>query len=992
MAPQMKGLTQFIVDIRNSQDAEEERRRVGLEVANIKSKFAQANLNSYQRKKYLCKLLYVHLMGYSEDAELGFQQALQMATSLDFSEKQLGYFSTTLLQQRTGPDNFVDLLEETRHFVMADLRSNSQDANCLALLFLASNFNVMSPSYLSRVEDVSDLAAWNEITDLTYTLCMSPTVWPTTRMKAVTALYTMLKTSPHIIEHNDTWIPRLLAVADDESHSVVLSAIPLVLLIISHFPHYAKSVAPAVANRLYSLVVEQTCPQEQFYHDTPNPWLCVKLLQLVEQFFLPLGPAHVSLLLLADLDHSITTKLRLVISRSILNVRNADTSLQAKLSQLAILFQAVSVVTFLDASEDAITGAVLALLSLLEGATEKNTRYLVIDALIKLAARSSYFFPYKDHLERMFEMLADKDSLVRKKTLDLLFTICDAATYMLIVSHLLDYLPNAELALKPDVSVKVAVLAENFATDSTWYVSTMLRLLSLGGLSSHIHMSTGKMASSGEIWERIVQIIVNNEGIQTTALRYLSSLLTKSQTQPSALVNVAAFVFGEYGHKLVEKSGPAAVLDQVELLMTCYFSASLGSRPMLLHAFLKYVSRYPDYDFVPQILDLYESETLSIDLEIQSRAHEYLRLARFLVGDDAAERAFAKSVIRPMPPFESRISHLEGHLGSIKVAGRSRSSSTINLQKTPSVNVKVSSVQKGEAKSGIAPPPPPPPRVRTNNSGSTVGSDPFGDRPSKIPQLSSKWQEGYMRMSQYDAGIFYEDPLIKITYRVQKQDHVLTIRFIIINNSAEQRAPVTAFTVSGIHNMSLSENPRYVVSTTHLPDPTFSTKTTMAIEVKVRDVVEDRESPIIAMSYKCGGSFNTVTLKIPVTLLKTLSGTALSSLDEFKRRWLQIGESLGLHDGEARGIVSAGHRNTTSNVVRVLLRLGFAIVHKTPDGGGILVMGAGILRTMKSNYGVLLTVKSTDDLGMAFEVVVRSTGGGVAAVVYGTLAEILGKV
>lgn len=47
---QMKGLTQFIVDIRNSNDAEEETRRIKIEMNNIQTKFSNSNLNSYQRR------------------------------------------------------------------------------------------------------------------------------------------------------------------------------------------------------------------------------------------------------------------------------------------------------------------------------------------------------------------------------------------------------------------------------------------------------------------------------------------------------------------------------------------------------------------------------------------------------------------------------------------------------------------------------------------------------------------------------------------------------------------------------------------------------------------------------------------------------------------------------------------------------------------------------------------------------------------------------
>lgn len=996
MAPQMKGLTQFIVDLRNSHDVEEERKRINVEINNIHTKFA-GGLNSYQKKKYVCKLIYIHLLGYTEEVKFGFEQSLDMIRLPDYLEKLLGYLLVSVLFTRNGEslsEFFGDLLDQVHMELVRDLRCNSEDINCLALQFIASNFNAMAASESGVNEPVisngdPSFPLWQELLDMVYSLCVSPITHTTTKTRAVAALNVMLRLSPQVIVSNDNWVPRLLSLVDDTNLSIVLSVVPLVRTLIDVNPQYAKSIVPSIANKLSALVVDEDCPQEYFYYDIPAPWLTINLIQLVEQLFLPVEHLNVVPLSIAVLDYQTVSKLRQVVARSIQNASKSVNGQPKRNAQSAVLFQAVSLATFLDASQEAIEGAIHALLVLLDS-SETNTRYLVLDALIKLSARTNYTALFQDTLESIFKCLQDKDVSVRRKTIDLLYTISDPTTYTRIIFKLLDYYPIAESSLKTDIAVKVAVLAEQFATDSIWYVSTMLRLLALGGQSTKESGLTH--SSSGEVWERIVQIVVNNEDLHTKAAKYIMNLLRKNEGSLSEnLVKVAAFVLGEFGYKLVEKEEALTQFSaskQFQTLYEAYFRVSLGTRPLILTSWLKFIYRFPTEDFVPEILDLFEAESQSLDLEIQTRAHEYLKVASYLVSGNEEDRKFATSLVRCMPPFENKKNSLLNHLGSVKVVN-GRSSSTVNVLKIPNHTVQVNDVKSSGPKLE---------RSTSPNSGFSdselydeTTNSPFGDsQQHAIPQLSPNWYSGYHRMLQYDAGIFYEDQLVKLTYRTVKDGPNIHIKFTIINNSAKTtNTSITAFTVREIYNASKSGNPSYLISLSEVPDLTIPQKSTMTIAIRVRDIVENNESPVLSLSYKCSGSFNTVNLKIPIVLIKTLTGTMLSSLDEFKRRWLQIGELLGTVDGERLGKVLAQYRLTSSNVVRILQRMGFAIIHNTLDTDeGVLVMGAGILHTMKSNYGVLVTVKSLDQVGRLFDIVVRSTGGGIPGVIYETLEEV----
>lgn len=101
MPATMKGLTQFIVDLRNSKDAEEEHKRINLEINNVRSKFT-LSLNSYQKKKYLCKLMYIYLLGYTDEVQFGLKKAFDLIASSDYGEKQVGYLLVSILYSRSN--------------------------------------------------------------------------------------------------------------------------------------------------------------------------------------------------------------------------------------------------------------------------------------------------------------------------------------------------------------------------------------------------------------------------------------------------------------------------------------------------------------------------------------------------------------------------------------------------------------------------------------------------------------------------------------------------------------------------------------------------------------------------------------------------------------------------------------------------------------------------------------------------------------------------
>ena len=129
---QSRGLQNFIAEIRNAKNKDEEHARVDKELANIRAKFTStANLTSYQKKKYVWKMCYISLLGY--DVNFGHMECISLVSSSKFQEKSVGYMSVALLL-RPGDELMMLAINSMRN----DLTGNYDFGKCLALAAIAN--------------------------------------------------------------------------------------------------------------------------------------------------------------------------------------------------------------------------------------------------------------------------------------------------------------------------------------------------------------------------------------------------------------------------------------------------------------------------------------------------------------------------------------------------------------------------------------------------------------------------------------------------------------------------------------------------------------------------------------------------------------------------------------------------------------------------------------------------------------------------------------
>jgi AP-2 complex subunit alpha len=156
----------------------------------------------------------------------------------------------------------------------------------------------------------------------------------------------------------------------------------------------------------------------------------------------------------------------------------------------------------LDADKDLMTQCV-ALLGKFVAVREPNIRYLGLENMTRMLLVADVNESIKKHQAHIITSLKDPDISIRRRSLDLLYGMCDISNAKDIVEELLQYLTTADFAIREELALKAAILAEKFAPNLAWYVEVILQLIEKAG-----------DFVSDDIWYRVVQFVTNNDDLQ----------------------------------------------------------------------------------------------------------------------------------------------------------------------------------------------------------------------------------------------------------------------------------------------------------------------------------------------------------------------------------------------------------------------------------------------------------------------------------------------
>jgi len=839
----MRGLVQFIADLRNARARELEEKRINKELANIRQKFKNEKLDGYQKKKYVCKLLYIYIQGYNVD--FGHLEAVNLISATKYSEKQIGYLAVTLFLHEGH-----DLLHLVVNSIRKDLLDQNELNNCLAL---------------HAVANVGGREMGEALSQDVHRLLISPASKAFVKKKAALTLLRLYRKYPAIVQQE--WAERIISLMDDPDMGVVLSVTSLIMALAQDNPEAYKGSYVKAAQRLRKIVIDGDMSPDYIYYKVPCPWIQVKFLKLM-QYYPPSEDSHV----------------RELIRDSLQGIMQAASEMpknvQQNNAQNAILFEAVNLLIHLD-SEHNLMMQISSKLGKFIQSRETNVRYLGLDAMTHFAARADTLDPIKRHQSIIVASLRDRDISVRRKGLDLLYSMCDTTNAQPIVNELLKYLQTADFSIREEMVLKIAILTEKYATDAGWYIDITLRLLSMAG--DHV---------SDEVWQRVVQIVTNNEELQAYAAQNILEFI-KTEGCHDTLVKIGGYILGEFGHLIADNKG-CSPIEQLMALQTKMISSPDATRALLLSTFVKFINLFPEIK--PQLLQMFQFYSHSPDSELQQRACEYLTLATMPTDD------LLRTVCDEMPPFSERASILLQRLHKKSVGtserrtwvvggkdanvdkkevmlaqqtGLKRSFTTIVNGGSPYANGSASRSASGthDAMNGA--------------SKDLAGLDMNGGADiAKAPNLaaathlSPDWDIGYNKMYFTDEGILFEDSQIQVGLRTEYRGHMGVVKLYFTNKAAFS---IGSFTTT-LDNKSA---PNLKIDTKSLPEANVGPNSQTQQTIVCTSIGPFSDAPTIRISY-LAGALQAYTLMLPILPYRYMDPSELSAEDFFKR-WRQIG-------------------------------------------------------------------------------------------------------
>lgn len=671
MASQARGLQNFISDLRNAKSKEEESNRVERELAKIRRKFAtgiggssskvgtdgcNASLSSYQRKKYVLKLVYIHVLGYEVD--FGHPEVLTLVKSNRYSEKQVGYVALSFLLRGSDPlmTNVVNTIRKdlTAAGAPSSLKSSSSLQSGGGSNDTAQSLALCSIANISGLELIQALHV--EVQHILVSKASSPNV----RKKSALCLLRLVRTSPNLVAGRE-FAPHIAQLLQDRHLGVLTSTMSLLNGLANQHPRDYESLISYVVHILSVLVIKKGCLREYLYYRTPSPWLQIKLLK-----FLQLYPG-----VLMDKEgvvkpdkgkESAVNQLYQVVSK-ILTETDVSDSINKSNADHAVLFEAVNlIVCWGQTGPVQLRDGAMKLLGKFISVREPNIRYLGLMTMAKLAQIEGNADGVKKHQATVLVSLKDADISVRRRALDLLFVMCDTDNAERIVDELVAHLVLADAAIREEMVLKIAILAEKYATDLRWYVDTILKLISISG--DHV---------SDPIWHRVVQIVTNHPQGELQAYAAATLLVAASPRRcHETAVRVAAYVLGEFGFLVAERPGMSGE-EQFRILHQHWHNSEAETRGILVSTYAKLANLYEECR--PLVAPVFARCKNSVDVEIQQRSAEYSAM-REAFSPEAVE-----DLLREMPPFEEkkqsaleiRLKEKEGE-GSAAVAKAARPS------------------------------------------------------------------------------------------------------------------------------------------------------------------------------------------------------------------------------------------------------------------------------------------------------------------------------
>ena len=643
-------------------------------------------------------------------------------------------------------------------------------------------------------------------------------------------------------------------------------------------------------------------------------------------------------------DQNVRIKLTTVLQSIISNGQEIPKNIQHNNAQNAVLFEAINLAIHLDPESELVIQASILLGKFIQS-KETNIRYLGLETMAHLAGFAISLDQIKKHQEVIIQSLKDKDISVRRRALDLLYSMCDKSNSRTIVSELLHYLTVADYAIREEMVLKIAILTEKFADDQAWYVDVILQLISNAG--DHV---------SDDVWYRVVQIVTNSEELQEYVAKTVLAQL-KSPTCHENALKVGGYILGEYGHLIANRPG-CSPIEQFTSLHNKFHMCTESTRALLLTTYLKFVNLFPEIK--SEIIKVFKQLVIVLDVELQQRASEYLAICSLPTDD------LLQTVCEEMPPFSRRENALLNrlnkkiddtedkrtwHIGGLdankdkdqiikRTDKRRQSGQSKSVDKASGVNAKDQSAPLNTSSKEA-------PKV-VDLIGLDADSGPLVLASTKESDISSNSLSGKLLTSL--SGVLFEDQVLQIGIKSEFSGHYGRLAIFFGNKLS---SPIT--------NLGLDMNPHRDIrfsltrSIDNLLPPGAQLSALYDIEcigcpqdfLSLKVWLETNSPPLARRM---------LNLKLPISLARFISPVELNASDFFSR-WKQIGPA----PKEAQIICKSPIPINLTNTKSLMAGLNFMILD-TIDPNPNNVIGAGIFTSSSlGKIGCLFRLEPNQD-------------------------------
>nr|XP_046160022.1 AP-2 complex subunit alpha-2-like isoform X2 [Oncorhynchus gorbuscha] len=971
----MRGLAVFISDIRNCKSKEAEIKRINKELANIRSKFkGDKALDGYSKKKYVCKLLFIFLLGH--DIDFGHMEAVNLLSSNKYTEKQIGYLFISVLVNSNS-----ELIRLINNAIKNDLSSRNPTFMCLALHCIANvGSREMAEAFAGEIPRI--LVAGDTMDSV--------------KQSAALCLLRLYKASPDLVLMGE-WTSRVVHLLNDQHMGVVTAAISLITCLSSKNPDEFKTCVSLAVSRLSRIVSSaSTDLQDYTYYFVPAPWLSCKLLRLLQCYPPPEDGA---------------VKGRLVeCLETILNKAQEppkSKKVQHSNAKNAILFEAISLIIHYDSEPNLLVRACNQLGQFLQH-RETNLRYLALESMCTLASSEFSHEAVKTHIETVINALkTERDVSVRQRAADLLYAMCDRSNAKQIVAEMLSYLETADYSIREEMVLKVAILAEKYAVDYSWYVDTILNLIRIAG--DYV---------SEEVWYRVIQIVINRDDVQGYAAKTVFEALQAPACHEN-MVKVGGYILGEFGN-LIAGDPRSSPLVQFNLLHSKFHLCSVPTRALLLSAYIKFINLFPETKATIQEVLRSDSQIRNSDVELQQRAVEYLKLSSIASTDVLA------TVLEEMPPFPERESSILAKLkkkkgpGAVSVEledGKERgelngggdrggdAAIAASNASTPSPSADLLGLRSAAPVSGAAPSAgsllvdvfseagPAASSSGANDdcflsalhapeaSDSPLVEGP-GDSDSAPPSAASEdpappLPESDELLNKFvckNNGVLFENQLLQIGIKSEYRQN-LGRMYLFYGNKTSVQFVSFSTTVSCPGELQSQLNVQ-----TKTVEPLVEGGAQVQQVINIECLTDFIDAPLLNIKFRYGGALQNISLKLPVTINKFFQPTEMAAADFFQR-WKQLSQP----QQEAQKIFKASHGMDTEVLKAKLLGLGTALLENVDPNPENYVC-AGVIQTKAQQVGCLLRLEPNAQAQM-YRLTLRSSKDTVSQRVCDLLAE-----